>query len=49
MASETGRPDSFKSWVQLSRLEISSNLPVEVSRWIDQVTEFATKTLLHGN
>lgn len=52
----TGSSDSIRDWtsgfvqdlVQLSRLEISPNLPVEVSRWIDQVTEFATKTLLHG-
>ncbi len=52
----TGSSDGIRDWtsgfvqhlVQLSRLEISPNLPVEVSRWIDQVTEFATKTLLRG-
>ncbi len=52
----TGSSDGIRDWtsgfvqhlVQLSRLEISPNLPVEVSRWIDQVTEFATKTLLQG-
>jgi ankyrin repeat protein len=53
---KAGSPDSIRNWtsafvqqlVQLSGLEISPNLPVEVSRWIDQVTEFATKTLLHA-
>jgi ankyrin repeat protein len=51
-----GSSDGICNWtsafvqqlVQLSRLEITPSLPVEVSRWIDQVTEFATKTLLHG-
>jgi hypothetical protein len=55
-ACRTGSSDGIRDWtsgfvqhlVQLSRLEISPNLPVEVSRWIDQVTEFATKTLLQG-
>lgn len=49
-------PDGIRNWtsafvqnlVQLSNLEISPNLPVEVSRWTDEVTEFATKTLLQG-
>jgi ankyrin repeat protein len=53
---KTESADGIRVWasgfvrqlVQLSRLEISSNLFVEVSRWIDQVTEFATRTLLHG-
>jgi len=51
-----GDPDAIRNWtsalvqnlVQLSGLEISANLPVEVARWIDQVTEFATQTLLQG-
>jgi ankyrin repeat protein len=49
-------PDGIRNWassfvqnlVQLSRLEISAKLPVDVARWIDEVTEFATKTLLQG-
>src|SRR5882757_5882741 len=49
-------PDGIRNWtsafvqnlVQLSSLEISPNLPVEVSRWTDEITEFATKTLLQG-
>jgi ankyrin repeat protein len=49
-------PDGIRNWtsafvqnlVQLSSLEISPNLPVEVSRWTNEVTEFATKTLLQG-
>ncbi len=52
----TGSSDGIRDWasgfvqhlIQVSRLEVSPNLPVEVSRWIDQVTEFATKTLLHS-
>lgn len=51
-----GGSDGIRDWtsgfvqhlVQLNRLEISPNLPVEVSRWIDQVTEFSTKALLQG-
>ena len=45
--------DGIRNWttafvqqlVQLSGLEITPNLPMRVSRWIEQVTEFATKTL----
>jgi len=52
----TGGPDAIRDWtsafvrhvVQLSDLEISPNLPVDVSRWIDQVTKFATETLHRG-
>jgi ankyrin repeat protein len=53
---KAGSSDGIRNWtsafvhqlVQLSPLEITPSLPVEVSRWIDQVTEFATKALLHG-
>ena len=53
---KAGSPDGIRNWtsafvqqlVQLSGLETSPNLPIEVSRWIDQVTEFAARTLLHG-
>jgi ankyrin repeat protein len=52
----TGTPDGIRNWtsvfvqhlVQLSGLEISPNLPVEVARWIDKVREFATQTLRQG-
>lgn len=52
----SGSSDGIRNWtsefvfhlVDLNRLEISPNLPVEVSRWIDQVAEFAAKTLLQG-
>src|SRR4051794_39257812 len=55
-ACKAGSSEGIRNWtsafvrqlVQLSGLEVSPNLPVEVSRWIDQVTEFAAKTLLHG-
>jgi len=48
--------DGIRNWttafvqqlVQLSGLEITPNLPMRVSRWIEQVTEFATKTLCQG-
>jgi ankyrin repeat protein len=55
-ACSAGTGDGIRNWttafvqqlVRLSGLEITPNLPVEVSRWIDQVTEFATKTLRQG-
>lgn len=55
-ACKTAGPDGIRAWstafvqhlVQLSGLEITPGLPVRVSRWIDQVTEFATRTL-HDN
>lgn len=53
---KAGRPDGIRNWtsafvqnlVQLSGLQITSSLPVEVERWIDELTGFATKTLLQG-
>jgi hypothetical protein len=44
---KAGSSDGIRNWtsafvqqlVQLSRLEITPSLPVEVSRWIDQMTE----------
>jgi ankyrin repeat protein len=53
---KSGGPDRIRDWastfvnhsVELSSLEFSPSLPVTVSRWTDQLTDFATSTLLHG-
>ncbi len=55
-ACGAGTCDGIRNWtttfvqqlVQLSGLEITPNVPARVSRWIDQVTEFATRTLCQG-
>lgn len=55
-ACESGNPDSIRNWAsewipnlaRLSGLEITHGLPVEIERWKDQITEFATRTLLKG-
>ncbi len=52
-ACKSGQPDSIRQWaagwvrnlVQQSGLEITRGLPVEIERWIEDVTGFATRTL----
>lgn len=52
-ACRAGESDGIRRWaiafvenlVHLSRLEISPNLPVDVSRWIDEVAGFAIRIL----
>jgi ankyrin repeat protein len=53
---ETGKPEALRDWAsewirnvaRLSGLEITPGLPVEIQKWVDDVVEFATRTLLAG-
>src|SRR5579859_7249735 len=55
-ACRAGTADNIRNWasafvqdlVQRNALEITPNLTARASRWNDQVTEFATKTLRQG-
>lgn len=53
---ESGKPDGLREWatdwvhklVRLSELKITSSQPVDSERWIEGVTEFATRKLRAG-
>jgi len=53
---EAGKPGGLREWAsewirnvaRLSGLEITPGLPVEIRKWVDDVVEFATRTLLSG-
>jgi ankyrin repeat protein len=53
---ETGKPEALRDWAsewvrnvaRLSGLEVTPDLPVEIQKWVDDVVEFATLTLLSG-
>ena len=54
-AAKSAKEDAIQTWaerwvttlVRQSKLTITPRLPVHVQRWIDQVEEFAAKSLLH--
>lgn len=56
-ACRAGRPDAIRDWardwvetlVKLAGLKIGPHLPVSVAEWIDQVEDFARRTLIGAN
>lgn len=51
---KSGKPESLREWasnwiqtlIRLSSLQITPGLPVENQRWVEEVTDFAKRTLL---